>query len=502
MNRGAATAGAGSAERLVAEFVTGISWDALPAGVRAAAGRCLVDLVGVAAGGFGLPQATIVREHVLARRADASAANGGAANGGAANGGAANRGAAVWFTGRTTAAADAAWANATAIESLDAHDGHALTKGHAGVALLPGLLAVYARRPDAPGAELLASLVAGYELGTRLGIALHATAADYHSSGAWNAVALAIAGAAALGARGETLLHAAGIAEYFAPRGPMMRSITAPTMVKDSSGWGCRVGVEAAELACAGFTGAPAELVSGLLRRPGPHQADGIGGLWADLGARWRIEEQYLKPYPVCRWAQPAVEAVLLLRRRHGIEPAAIASITVGSFAEAVSLAVTQPADTEQAQYSLPFAVAAALQAGALGVTEVSGRALADPAIRRLARVVVLSEVPAYSAGFPAVRRADVTIVLHDGTRLDARGVGARGEPDEPLSQGELDAKFGSLGRRLLGAAGTAGLRRALASFLREPGQVGDLGDVLEQASFNEREVQEAVVGERLAEPG
>jgi 2-methylcitrate dehydratase PrpD len=135
------------AERLVIEFATGISWDALPTGVRAAAGRCLVDLVGVAAGGFGLPQATIVREHVLARGGEDSAA--------------------VWFTGRGAAAADAAWANATAIESLDAHDGHALTKGHAGVALLPGLLALYARKPDAPGTELLGSLVAGYRLDVR-----------------------------------------------------------------------------------------------------------------------------------------------------------------------------------------------------------------------------------------------------------------------------------------------------------------------------------------------
>jgi len=486
-DRAAATAEACSAERLVIEFVAGISWDALPAGVRAAAGRCLVDLVGVAAGGFGLPQAAIVRGHVLARGTEGSAV--------------------VWFAGRRAAAAEAAWANATAIESLDAHDGHALTKGHAGVALLPGLLALYARRPDAPGTELLASLVAGYELATRLGMALHASAADYHSSGAWNAVAVAVAGAAALGARGQTLLHAAGIAEYFAPRGPMMRCIVRPTMVKDSSGWGCRVGVEAAELALAGFTGAPAELVSGLVRGTGPEHADGISQLWADLGTRWRIEEQYLKPYPVCRWAQPAVEAVLLLQRQHRIEPAAIASITVGSFAEAVRLAVTRPADTEQAQYSLPFAVAAALQAGTLGAVEVSGPALADLAIQQLARKVVLREVPAHSAAFPAVRRADVTIVLHDGTRLDVRDVGARGDPDEPLSQAEIDAKFSSLGQPLLGAARTARLRQALARFLGEPARVRELADVLGPASggrpsLDEREVQEAVVGQRLAEPG
>ena len=181
----------------------------------------------------------------------------------------------------------------------------------------------------------------------------------------------------------------------------------------------------------------------------------------------------------MCRWAQPAVEAVLLLRRQHRIEPAAIASITVGSFAEAISLAVTQPADTEQAQYSLPFAVAAALQVGTLGVAEVSGPALADPAIQKLASKVVLREVPAHSAGFPAVRRADAAIVLHDGTRLDVRDVGARGDPDVPLSQDEIDAKFSSLSQPLLGAAGTARLRQALARFLGKPARVSEFAEVL-----------------------
>lgn len=436
---------ASEAETAVTGFAVETTWESLPHPVRQAAGRCLLDLTGVAAGGYPLPQASIVRDHVLARGAQGTAP--------------------VWFTGQSLAPADAAWANATAIESLDAHDGHALTKGHAGVALLPGLLALYSRRPDTAATDLLASLVIGYELATRLGIAMHATAADYHSSGSWNAAAVAVAGAAALGGRGETLLHAAGIGEYFGPRGPMMRCIAEPAMVKDSSGWGCRVGVDAAELALAGFTGGPAELIAGPVRGSAtdPALTEAVAALWADLGTRWRITEQYFKPYPVCRWAQPAVEAVLTLKRSHGVKPADIREIRVGSFAAAVSLATVRPADTEQAQYSLPFAVAAALHADTLGPAQVSGQAITDPDILALAGKVVLAETPAHSACFPGVRRADATIALNDGTRLEIAGVAARGDPGEPLSDAEIDAKFSALATPLLGADGARRLRAELA---------------------------------------
>ena len=79
------------------------------------------------------------------------------------------------------------------IDALDAHDGHRLTKGHAGVVILPVLLALCDELAACSGAEFLTRFVIGYEIAVRTGIALHASVDDYHTSGAWNAV-----GAAAL----------------------------------------------------------------------------------------------------------------------------------------------------------------------------------------------------------------------------------------------------------------------------------------------------------------
>ena len=80
---------------------------------------------------------------------------------------------------------------APAHRHYDAHDGHNLTKGHAGVAILPALAAVADAGRRIEGREFLTTLVVGYEIATRAGMALHATVTDYHTSGAWNALGCA-----------------------------------------------------------------------------------------------------------------------------------------------------------------------------------------------------------------------------------------------------------------------------------------------------------------------
>lgn len=98
------------------------------------------------------------------------------------------------FDGRTASPAEVAYAFATRIDNLDGHDGYQPAKGHAGVALVPALLAVEeSHETSIDGRNTLTALIIGYEIACRAAIALHESASDYHSSGAWNAL-----GAAAL----------------------------------------------------------------------------------------------------------------------------------------------------------------------------------------------------------------------------------------------------------------------------------------------------------------
>lgn len=224
---------------------------------------CLRDLVGVAAAGSCTPMSRMARDHAFDEWAAGA------------------REARLLFDGRTVSPTGAAFANAATLDSFDAHDGHALAKGHAGAAVLPAALAL----GTGTSHGLVTALVIGYEVATRAGIALHASTSEYHSSGSWNAIGCAAVGARLLGLDPARTHHALGIAEYHGPRSPMMRCIDHPTMVRDGTAWGAPSGVGAALLAARGFTGAPAHLLV----------TD--DDLWADLGQRWRLPEHYLKPF-------------------------------------------------------------------------------------------------------------------------------------------------------------------------------------------------------------
>jgi len=335
---------------------------------------------------------------------------------------------------------------ASTIDAFDAHDGHPLTKGHAGVAVLPALLAVADAEGGGDGRDLLAALVLGYEVAIRAGIALHASVPDYHTSGAWNALGCAAVAARLLGLSADATRHALGIAEYHGPRSQMMRCIDHPTMVKDGSGFGALAGVSAACLAADGFTGAPALLIEGDAEAP----------FWRDLGAQWEIMRQYHKPWPICRWAQPAMDATVALMREHRVDPGAVAGIEIRSFAEAVRLGTRPPRSTEEAQYAIGFPVAAVAVRGVLGAAELGDAGLNDPEIGAMLARLRLIEEPDFSRRFPAERLAAVTLTLRDGTRLCSGPTTPRGDPEHALSDHEISEKF----RQFAGALGDTRVAR------------------------------------------
>jgi len=354
-------------------------------------------------------------------------------------------GARILMDGRTLSPAGAAMAGAFMVDSIDAHDGTSPNKGHAGSAIFPALLAVAdamrANGTPITGRDFATWLAVAYEISYRAGQVQHATCADYHTSGAWTAVGVAAACARMLSCDGEAIRHAAGIGEYHGPRSQMMRCIDAPTMVKDGSGWGSMSGVSAAYLAKDGFTGAPAITM----------EDPALSAHWADLGSKWYVEEQYIKLYPVCRWAQPAAEGVLALVRQHAITPDQVEAIKVESFHEAKRLNAI-PSNTEQAQYSLPFSVAAALARGTIGVKEVTENGLNDPIINDLANRVEISETDEFNAAFPAYRIARVHLHMKDGSVFSSEDTQALGDPENKISSDVLWEKFLTLTTPVKGA--------------------------------------------------
>ena len=398
----------------IAEFA--LSGRDIPQSTLDMAATLLIDTVGVAAGAAGLTAGRIARDHVFAFH----------------GAGAPEHAAHMMFDGRCASIPGAAFATATQIDNLDAHDGLNQTKGHIGCAVVPALFAFAENRPELSARDALKVLVVAYEIAARAAFALHTSVSDYHTSGAWNALGVAAIGCRLGDANPDQLRQAFGIAEYHGPRSQMMREIANPTMLHDGSGMGALVGSMAALMAKDGFTGAPAITV----------ENEDAAQFWADLGEVWTIEQNYIKPYPICRWAHAALDALSRLMGAHGFHADDVADITVNTFAESAALFPGMPATTSQAQYSLPFALATMLVHGRIGPDEITGAGLSDPQVAALLPRISVHEAVRHSERFPEGRWSDVTVELKDGRRLASGDVNARGGSEAPMDMHEVEAKF------------------------------------------------------------
>tara|TARA_B100000780_G_scaffold73281_1_gene49137 strand:- start:1905 stop:3239 length:1335 start_codon:yes stop_codon:yes gene_type:complete len=408
-------------------FLKLTTWDDLPLSVRDQIKYCLIDLIGVAAGGAKTKLSDIACDY-------AAMDMGGTIP--------------MIFDGRGASVAGVAMAGGMTIDALDGHDGFNPAKGHAGCGLMPALYGVAQDKKSVSGSQFLLALTMGYELACRAALAQHSTVADYHTSGAWVAVAIAGVASRMMGLTSTQTMHAMGIAEYHGPRSQMMRCIDHPTMVKDGSGWGAMCGVSAARMAKAGFTGAPALTL----------QTED----WTDLGQDWLVEQQYFKPYPVCRWAQAPIEAVLDLKSRYNFNCKNVASIHITSFHEAVRLGQKTATNTEEAQYSTSFPCAVALVHGTILPEHVADDALKDPEVQRLSSVLTMGENDHANSVFPNTRLARADITLTNGQVLESTWFEPKWDAKAPPTRTELTRKFQNYAKPVLGVPRTQAIHDAV----------------------------------------
>ncbi len=398
------------------DFIHDVTWEDIPEDVREQARRCFLDTMGVAVGGRVTSLTDIIYDFV------AQAYGGNQAT--------------LWMDGRSCSIPGVVLAHGMGIDALDMHDSCRPVKGHAGVAQVPAALATLGMgNGPIDGEEFLTTLAMAYDVSIRSGTALHATACDYHTSGAWNALGTAAIVARRMGLSKEQTRHALGIAEYHGPRSQMMRCIDHPTMLKDGSGWGAMAGISAGMMASAGFTGAPAITV----------EAPEVEEYYADLGQRWSLMIQYFKPYAVCYWAQPAIACALSIQKKHNLSHADIKAVRVHTFHESFRLATRFPKTTEEAQYSLPFPIAAALVHGRLDYPQIHGDALNDQTVIDLVHKVELIDDDAFNARFPADRLSRVYIDTNDGRTLDSGEMRSLWDLTAPPTNAELIEKFRNL---------------------------------------------------------
>ena len=344
----------------------------------------------------------------------------------------------------------AAWANGGISHARDYDDTHDGAILHAGVTAVPAAIAAVQLRGQVSGSELIAAVAAGLEVTCRLGVAIQV---DIIESGFIYTSLLGYFGATAaagraLGLSTEEMVNAFGIV-YSSVAGNHQVTRDASLMKRLQPGLAAQAAVVAVQLARRGIRGAQGvfEGADGFFRVYLRGRAD-ANIVRQDLGKRFELLNLSYKPYPCCRDTHAAVDAVLQLRMQSAQATSEIKAIHVGVTApgyqmvcvpEAVRLA---PKTIVEAQFSIPYTVAAAWIDGGLGMRHFSDEGLQRADVLALAQRVrpyVDADIERDWSRF--VTPALVRVEFENGQTIETRIDYPKGHPRNAMTAQEFASK-------------------------------------------------------------
>ncbi len=350
-------------------------------------------------------------------------------------------------TDRLTCTSQAALINGTAGTFLEMDEGQTFSKGHPGMHTLPAALA-FAEALDVRGADFLAAVAIGYDVGARVGIG-SALRLTMHPHGTWGAInaATAVARLASYDAdKMKTTINMGATLGLATSRRTMLEGGTIRNAFAGVSG---QMGIMAGDLVEAGFSGE----VDGVAHVYGNVVSDTFNpyAVVEDLGTRWEVTRNYFKMHSCCRFNHAALDALDMISKDVGgaLYAERIERIEVDTYSLAVELDDPEPRNTLAGKFSLPFSIATTIVNGSSGVASFTWDQIDRDDIRKLAAKVVVREDPEMSAQLPARRPAKLTITLNDGTQFRAAAETNRGDWSDPYQPDELREKYMSLTGRL-----------------------------------------------------
>lgn len=410
------------ATQTLAGYIMNASFENLPSDVVEKAKLCLMDSVGCFFGGHQSPVAPGLE------RLSADIAGGSA----------------------EAPCQDPAWQAfhyGTLANALDLDDIY--WKGHPGATVVAAALAL-ANRSRSTGRDLIAAIVAGYEVGCRIGMSLvHNTPRKtVHGHGTWQIFGAAAASAKLLKLDHQQTAHALAIAAVNAPVASVMKTVygATPTMAKNNFATAAMGGVNAAFLARAGFEG-PLDVFegeSGFWRMAG---ADGVDLSRLNIGPdmRYEIRDVGFKAFSCCRIIQSSVEAAVEAFTIGAVDGTGHDVREIEVFASEIVCRAPfndpEPRDIWAAQFSAPFAIAMGVLGHAAGPEWFAPSRFLDQTVRKLTAKIRLFPLRSTDRSHHH-HAARVRLHLLDGRVVEATVEVAKGDAANPLAPSFLEEKF------------------------------------------------------------
>ena len=406
----------------LATFAAALRADAIPAAVLERAEDLMIDWLGSALAGKGArPVETIARFAERMGPADGPSE--------------------VLIHRRGTSPLVAAMANAAASHVAEQDDLHNSSVLHPATVVFPPALAV-AQALGRSGDELLAAVVAGYEVGIRVGEFLGRSHYNvFHTTGTAGTLAAAAATGHLLRLDADQMAHAfgsagtqaAGLWEFLREAADSKQLHTAHA---------ASAGLTAAYLAADGFTGAKRifdgkqGMAAGMSRDADPAR------LIDRLGTRWALAETSFKFHASCRHTHPAADALLAAMHANGLRADDIDAVTAQVHQGAIDVLgpVVDPQTVHQSKFSMGTVLGMVAVHGRAGLTDFDAH-WRDPAVIAFRDRVAMRLDPEVDAAYPARWIGKVTVRTKDGRTFEARVDEPKGDPGNTLSRAEIEDK-------------------------------------------------------------
>jgi 2-methylcitrate dehydratase PrpD len=377
------------------------------------------------------------------------------------NSGGAARGAAIIGTADIVSLHDAAFANGTLSHGLVRDDMHVGSVSHLGTVLVPALLSL-AEDANATGKDFLTALVAGYEVGGKVGRMLMDVEVSkiFRPTGTVGPIAAAAAGAKLLGLAPEQTTAALALAANTAA-GYNEWAGTGGSEMFFHNGFAARSAVTAVQLAAEGAYASTTALdgdagILAAFRRPRPPT---VPELFAD---RPEILAVFFKPVPACNFAQTPAQVALALAQRYRIAAGDIESVSVRvTKAAALYPGCDASGPFEhilQAKMSIQYNVAAALAHG--NFAERNYVPQQNTQVQALAKRVTVEIDAGFTSAFPAKQGAAIAVRTRDGKELEQSASNL-----EPTGADEVHERFFKAATERLGDERARELDRLIGTF-------------------------------------
>lgn len=422
----------------LASWVAGLRYDDIPERVRGRALHLVLDGLVCALVGARLPWSERAVDAVLALEGTGDVP--------------------VLGWGTTTSAPAACLLNGTFIQGFELDDYHVRAPLHSNSLVLPSALSTVALLPrPVSGRELLTALIAGYEVGPRVGLALHG--AEMLSRGWHSGAVFGTHASAATSARLQGL-DAARVEDALGLAGTQSAGLMAAQYEAMSKrmhhGFSSRNGLYAACLAAAGYTGIKRVYereYGGFLATFGEGHDPRAELIVEGLGDDWALLDTGIKAYAAMAATHAPIDCALEARAR------GIAADDVESISVEVSHAAYHhgwwepewPLETIGAQMNIGYAVSVALLDGQVLAEQFTRDRIVADDVWSLLRRISVHHCEAFDQ--PADRfRARMQLTLHDGESVEIDVEGPIGGPTRPLPDADIVDKA----RRLAASLGIA----------------------------------------------